>query len=131
MTLSIVQYSVHILPPSMINTNEERVFFEDVLKKWTPKTTPTKTQQRKKWMTQKEVADTYNLRVRTLEQLRRQGKGFPTKEIKGVIYYNRQAIEKHYALIRFQASQEEVPFPCTLNAWVDLSHRQKKRRMRS
>ena len=128
MTLSIVQYSVHIIPPSLL-LQEEETFFKEVMKQWTPKIIPAKTQRRKKWMTQQEVADTYGLRVRTLEQLRRQGKGFPTKEIKGVVYYNRQAIEKHYATIRFQASKEPYAPPCTLNARNDFSQRKNKKRI--
>ena len=129
MTVNTMQRSAQTVPPSIIYADVEQALFEDMLKRWSTQITPAKIQRPKKWLTQKEVADTYNLRVRTLEQLRRQGKGFPTKVVKGIVYYNRQAIDKHYALIRFQASQEPFAPPCTLNARIDFSQRKNRKRI--
>ena len=129
MTVSAVQYTAQTVPSSIIYANVEKTIFENMLKKWTPQITPAKIQRPKKWLTQKEVADTYGLRMRTLEQLRKQGVGFPTKVVKGVVYYNRHAIEKHYAMIQFQASKEPVALPCTLNARIDFSQRKNRKRI--
>ena len=115
--------------PLVIYADVERVLFEEMLKKWTLQITPAKTQRRKKWLTQKEVAETWGLSERTLEQLRRQNVGFKTKIVKGIVCYNRQAIEKYCALIRFQPSNQVYAPPCTLTARNDFSQRHNKKRM--
>ena len=118
-------------PPSIIYADVEKSLFEDMLKKWsTTKTVEAKPQTvSPQFMTQKEVAKKYNLSQKTLEQLRKQGVGFATQVVKGTVYYSRQQIENHYAMVALLQPKTEYAPPCTLNAFVDLSQRRKQRRV--
>lgn len=105
----------------------EKGFFESVLKKWAGRS-PKEKKRGKPLLTPKEVAETYGLSERTLKQLRDQKLGFPTKVIRGVIYYTRKAIEEHYASIAIPRTRGNTNPPCSLVAFVDLSSQQCRRK---
>ena len=130
MTVNAMQQIAQTVPPSIIYADMEKSLFEDMLKKWsTTKTVEAKPQTiSPQFMTQKEVAKKYNLSQKTLEQLRKQGVGFATQVVKGTVYYSRQQIENHYAMVKLLQPKTDCCPPCTLNAFVDLSQKRKQRR---
>ena len=131
MTVTAMQYAHQTVPPSIIYADVEKSLFEDMLKKWsTTKTVEAKPQTvLPQFMTQKEVAKKYNLSQKTLEQLHKQGVGFATQVVKGTVYYSRQQIENHYALVTlFQPKADYAP-SCTLNARIDFSQRKNRKRI--
>ena len=130
MTVNAIQQVTQIVPPSIIYADVEKSLFEDMLKKWsTTKTVEAKPQTvLPQFMTQKEVAKKYNLSQKTLEQLHKQGVGFATQVVKGTVYYSRQQIENHYAMVKLLQPKTDYAPPCTLNAFVDLSQKRKQRR---
>ena len=135
MTLNTVQYAAQPVShqprlPKIIYADVERSIFERMLKKWSHKKT-VEAKSRKilqNLMTQKEVAEKYGLSQKTLEQLRKQGVGFATKVIKGTVYYTREHIENHYALVKFLHPKTEYAPPCSLNAFISLIRPWKQRR---
>ena len=123
MTLSAMQHAHQTVPPSIIYADVEKTIFEDVLKKWSHKKT-VEAKSRKilqQLITQKEVAKKYGLSLKTLEQLRKQGVGFTAHVMKGTVYYTRQQIEDHYALVKFLHPKTDYAPPCSLNAVVSFA----------
>ena len=123
MTVNAMQQIAQTVPPSIIYADVERSLFEDMLKRWsTTKTFETKPQTiLPQFMTQKEVAKKYGLSQKTLEQLRKQRVGFVTQVIKGTVYYMRQQIEDHYALVKSLHPKTDYAPPCSLTAFVSFA----------
>ena len=83
MTVHAMQYAHQTVPPSIIYADVEKTIFEAVIKKWSHHITPAKTQRRKKWLTQKEAADTYGLRYQNIGAAQKTGQRIPYQRNQG------------------------------------------------